>query len=151
MSGIHRNPSPEIGTVVSEQAKTIGDVISELKEELQEFIGTRAEMLRSEMGEKLRVIRMAAPVMFIGVLLLISAWLAFTGFLISIIVQAFMPNPWAYTVSFLIVSVLYLIVGGSAAYLGWRQLRATGMKPERTIHVLAQDRVWLQAEVKSQL
>jgi uncharacterized membrane protein YqjE len=145
----YRNITPEIGTVVSEHARTIGDIISELKTELQEFVATRLEMLRSEMGEKLRTLKMAAPAMLVGLLLLITAWFVFTGFLVCMIAQAFAPRPWAYALSFLVVAALYAVIGGTAAYVGWRQLRTTGMRPERTIHVLKQDRVWLQREVKS--
>jgi len=139
-------------------ARTVPEAINELKqelrqmkEELNEFLGTRVQMLRSEMGEKLRMIRLAAPTMAIGLVLLFTAWLVFTGFLVTIIAQPFMPSPWAYTISFVLVAVLYAIVGGAAAYLGWKQLRATGLKPERTIRVLEQDRIWLRTEAKSQL
>ncbi len=151
MPNANVKPMPGFGPVVTEHAHTVGDVISELKQELTDFISTRVAMLRSEMGEKLRMIKLAAPVVLVGALLLVSAWLVFTGFLVCIIAHAFMPSAWAYALSFLIVSVLYMIVGGAAAYLGWQQLRATGMKPERTIHVLEQDRIWLQTEAKSQL
>lgn len=137
--------------MINEHAKTVSEVIGELKEELKEFLSTRVEMLRSEMQEKLRTIKLAVPTMVIGFVLLLTAWLLFTGFLITIIAQAFMPGPWAYTISFILVAVLYAIVGGAAAYLGWTQLRNTGIKPKRTIGVLEQDRIWLQTEAKSQL
>ncbi len=150
MSNMNVKTTPETRTAVTEHAKTLGDVVAELKNELQDFISTRVAMLRSEMGEKLRMIRMAAPVVLIGILLLITAWLLFTGFLVCIIAQVFMPSPWAYSFSFILVAVLYAIVGGAAAYLGWQQLRATGLKPTRTIHVLEQDRIWLQTEAKTQ-
>ncbi len=151
MSSTYRNTAPEIATAVSEQTKTIGDVIWELKKELQEFVATRVEMLRSEMSEKLRMIKLAAPTVLVGLLLLVTAWFVFTGFLVCIIAQAFKPSHWAYALSFVLVAALYSIVGGAAAYLGWQQLRATGIKPARTIQVLEQDRIWAQAEVKSQL
>ena len=139
-------------------AKTVPEAIAELKlelnqlkQELNEFISTRVAMLRSEAGEKLRSIKMAAPTMVIGFVLLLTAWLLFSAFLVTIIAQVFMPSPWAYTISFVLVAALYTIVGGAAAYLGWKQLRDTGIKPERTIRVLEQDRIWLQTEAKSQL
>jgi membrane protein implicated in regulation of membrane protease activity len=137
--------------VINAHAKTLPEAIAELKDELKDFISTRATMLRSELGEKLRMIKLAAPVVLIGVLLLMTAWLLFTGFLVCIIAQAFAPSPWAYTLSFIVVAVLYAIGGGAAAYMGWKQLRSTGLKPERTIRVLEQDRIWLQTEAKSQL
>jgi len=131
--------------------KSIPEVVEELKEELQEFITTRFAMLRAEFDEKLTSFKMAAPVLAIGLVLLGSAWLVLTGFLVCIIAQAFAPSPWNFTVAFLVIGVLYAIVGGAAAYLAWQQLKEKGVKPERTIRVLKQDGVWLQTEAKTQL
>lgn len=131
--------------------KPITEVIEELKEELKEFVTTRLAMLRSELNDKLQSFKMAAPVLTIGIALLCTAWLLFTGFLVCIIAQAFAPNPWDYALSFILVTVLYAILGGLSAYLAWQQLKQKGIKPERTIRVLQQDRIWIQAEGKSQL
>ncbi|HKD85041.1 MAG TPA: phage holin family protein [Terriglobales bacterium] len=131
--------------------KPITEVIEELKEELKEFVATRLAMLRSELNEKYQSLKTAAPVLSIGIALLGTAWLLFTGFLVTIIAQAFAPNPWNYAISFILVTVVYAVVGGLAAYLAWRQLKQKGVKPERTIRVLQQDRIWLQTEGKSQI
>ncbi len=131
--------------------KTVPEVLTELKEELKEFLTTRVAMLRLEMGEKLHKIKVAAPMLVVGLLLLITAWLVFTGFLVTIIAQAFLPSPWAYVLSFIIVVALYAIAGGVAAMSGWKQLKQAGLKPERTIRVLEQDRIWIQTEAKTQL
>ncbi len=131
--------------------KSVPEVITELKEELKDFAGTRLQMLRSELNDKVQSFKMAAPIMLIGLLLLATAWLVLTGFLVVIIAHAFGPVSWNYTVSFLIVGVAYAIVGAAAAYLGWRELKQKGVKPERTIRVLQQDRIWLQTEGRTQL
>ncbi len=108
-------------------------------------------MLRAEISEKVQSFKMAAPVLTLGLALLLTAWFVLTGFLVCIIAAAFTPHPWAYTVSFLIVGVLYAIVGGAAAFLAWRQLKDKGIAPQRTIEVLKQDRIWLQNESRTQL
>ncbi len=131
--------------------KSIAEVIEDLKQDLQDFAATRIGMLRSELHEKLQAWKMALPVLIIGIMLLATAWLVLTGFLISIVAAAFSPAPWSYTVSFLIVGMLYGIIGAAAAYLAWRQLKEKGLKPERTIKVLKEDRIWLQTEAKTQL
>lgn len=136
---------------VSPNTKSIAEVIDDLKNELMDFAITRLEMLQSEIKEKVESFKMAAPVLSIGVVLLLTAWFVLTGFLICIVAAAFTPNPWAYTVSFLIVGVLYAIVGGAAAFLAWRQLKGKGIAPQRTIEVLKQDRIWLQNEGRAQL
>ena len=131
--------------------KPVTEVMEDLKDELKEFATTRLAMLRSEVNEKVQSFKMAAPVLTMGIALLGTAWLLFTGFLVCIIAQAFAPSAWDYAISFILVSVLYAIVGGLAAYLAWKQLKQKGVKPERTIRVLQEDRIWLQAEGKSQI
>ena len=136
------------GTVAS---KSVAEVIEDLRDELKEFVSTRIEMLRSEVNEKISTLKMNAPVLAIGLVLLLTAWFVLTGFLVCIIAAAFAPNPWAWTVSSLIVGVLYAILGGAAAMMAWRRLTQKGITPERTIKVLKQDGLWLQAEGKTQL
>ena len=131
--------------------KSVQETIADLKEELKDFFSTRVAMLRAEMSDKLRIIKMAAPTLVVGLFLLLTAWFVFTGFLIAIIAQAFMPSPWAYTLSFVIVAVLYAIIGGAAAFMAWRRLKALSLKPERTVRVLEQDRIWIQREAKTQV
>lgn len=131
--------------------KTVPEVVADLKEELKEFVATRLAMLRGEWNEKFETLKLSAPVLIIGLTLLWTGWLAFTGFLICIIAEAFLPSAWAFVISFIIVAVCYAIIGGGMAFAGYRQLREKGVKPERTIRVLQQDRIWLQTEGKTQL
>ena len=130
--------------------KPVQEVITDLKEELKEFLNTRFAMLRAEMTEKANNIRMVAPVLLIGVGLLLTAWVTFTG-LVIVLVAHLVPGPWAYVISFAIVTFAYGAIGAASAMYAWGKLKHTGVKPERTIRVLEQDRVWLQAEAKTQV
>jgi len=137
--------------VINAHAKNVPEVIADLKEEFKEFAGTRLAILRSEMTAKLQTWKMATPMLLIALVLLWTAWLAFSGFLICIIAQAFSGRAWALVISFIIVAVFYGIVGGVALLVAWKQLKETGMKPEHTVRVLEQDRIWLQTEARTQL
>jgi len=136
--------------VINGGTKTVTEVVEELKDEVIEFVTTRFAMLEAEFEEKAQWFKMAAPLLSIGVILLGTAWLLLTGFLVSIIAQAFAPNPWNWAVSFLIIGAFYAIVGGAAAYMAWRQLKDKRVKPERTLRILKQDTMWLR-EAKTQL
>ena len=142
---------PDTRTVITEHAKSVGEVVADLKEELQEFANTRLGILRSEMSRKLERIKLATPMLVVGVVMLWTAWLVLTGFLVCIIGEAFSPSRWAYAASFILVAVCYGIVGGVATTIAWKNLKETGLKPERTLRVLQQDRVWLQTEAKTQI
>lgn len=136
--------------MINGHSKTVQEVVIELREELKDFITTRLAMLRGEMNEKLRTVRMVAPMVVIGMVLLLTAWLVFTGFVITIVAHL-VPGAWAYVISFAIVTILYGLVGVATASYGWKRLKATSVKPERTIRVLEQDRIWIQSEARTQL
>ena len=131
--------------------KTVPEVIADLKEELKEFLNTRVAIFSAEMKQKLDNIKMGAPMLLGGLLMLLTAWFAFTGFVVCMIAQAFAPRAWAYVASFAIVTGLYAIAGGAMAAFAWKAMKGEGLKPERTINVLQQDRIWLQTEARTQL
>ncbi len=131
--------------------RSLAGVINELKDEIKEFLQTRYQMLVSEMREKLSSVKTAAPLLAAAVLLFLTAFLLFTLFLVSVIAVAFEGNPYAYALGFVIVMVLWSIVGGICAWLAVRELRAQGLAPKRTIKVLQDDKIWIQGEARSQL
>jgi len=130
--------------------KTIPEIVSDLKTELKDFIATRVAMLRSEMGEKWSRVKVALPSLMLGLAVLWTAWLLFTGVLVTLIGNAF-DSPLRYVYSLLIVFGAYLLPGGMLASSALRRLRQTSLKPERTLRTLKQDEVWLQTEAKTQV
>lgn len=137
--------------MINGNARSVIEVVEQLRDEFIEFVTTRIEMMEAEFDEKAQALRMSGPLLGIGMLVLVTAWLLFSGFLVCMIAQAFAPRPWNWALSFLVVSVLYAIVGGAAAYVAWRQLKDKGVKPERTLRVLKQDGLWLQTEAKERI
>ena len=109
--------------MTNRNTKTVTEVVEELKDEAIEFVSTRFAMLEAEFDEKVQWFKMSVPVLGLGAVLLGTAWLLLTAFLVCMIAQAFAPNRWNWAVSFLIIGVLYAIVGGAAAYMAWRQLK----------------------------
>lgn len=131
--------------------KSVPEIIADLKAELQDFVRTRIAIIRAEINEKVRDIKTAVPLLAAALLLALTAWFVVTALLVMIIGAAFLPHPWAYPLGLLIVSVVYLILGGLMGMAGWKQITKKSMKPERTIRVLQQDKLWIQEEGRAQL
>lgn len=131
--------------------KSVPEIIADLKTELQEFLSTRVAIVRAEINEKLHHIKTAVPLLVVALLLGLTAWFVITALLVMIIGVAFAPHPWAYPLALLIVSLLYLLLGGIMAMAGWKRLTAKGLKPERTIRVLQRDKIWIREESRAQL
>ena len=131
--------------------RTFGDIIGDTREELKEFVDTRITLLKAEMSEKMKMLKMAAPLAAIGILFLLTAYLLLSVALVGLVVAFFQGNPYRWAIAFAAVGVLWAIVGGIAAYFAMREFEPKELMPKRTIGVLKQDKIWIQSEVKSQI
>jgi len=130
--------------------RTIASILAETKDDLKQFFETRISLLRAELSEKLKVITRTAPLAAIALVLLGTAYLLFT--LALGLVLALLPgNPFRWCFAFLAVAVLWTIFGGAAAWMAKRRFALMQLVPTRTIGVLKDDGLWIQAEVKNQI
>lgn len=135
-----------INDVHTANGKSVTDVLQDFRNEFSTFVATRFQMLQEEMKQKATAMKAALPMVVIGIVFLLTAWFALTAALVVVIANAFPNNPWAYAISSAIVGVLYLIIGGICAIMGKNMLTKQGLKPEKTIRVLQEDKIWLQTE-----
>jgi len=127
--------------------RSLADVVNEIKVELKEFLVTRFEILRAEMNENFTALKAGIPMLLIGSVLGVMVLMLFTGALVALIAPAF-ENEFRWAIALAIVGVAYLIIGGAAAWMGYREVTARGLAPKRTINILKQDQVWLQNEAR---
>ena len=92
-----------------------------------------------------------APLAGVGALLLGTAYLLFTMALVGLVVAFFRDNPYRWFFAFAAVAVLWTVLGGIAAYFAKREFELKGLMPRKTIEVLKEDKIWIQAEAKNQL
>ena len=139
-----------INEVHTANGKTIVDVLHDFKSEFYGFAATRLQMLQEEMREKAATIKAALPMVVIGMVLLFTAWFLVTGLIVTVVatfVAGAMPSsPWIYPIAFGSVALLYLIFGAIFAMVGKNAMSKGGLKPEKTLRVLQEDKVWLQSE-----
>lgn len=135
-----------INDVHTNNGKSIADVLHEFKNEFSTFVATRLQMLQEEMKQKASAFKSALPLIVIGVLFLATAWFLFTGAIVAAIVIGLPGNPWAYVIAFGAVALVYGIVGLVLAMMGKSAFSKASFKPEKTMRVLQDDKVWLQTE-----
>lgn len=134
-----------------ENGRSLASTLAEMKIELLDVLDTRIELLKSELQEKGKILKAAAPLGALGLLLLVTAYLLFTLALVSLVVVAFQDNPYRWFFAFLIVASAWTVFGGIAVYFAKRELEMKTLLPQRTIEVLKGDKIWIQAEVKNQV
>lgn len=129
--------------------RPVGAIVHELAAETRSFVATRAEMFVSEMRENLSQWKAAFPMMMIGTVFAVSAWLVLTAALIAAIWVAFEPNPFAVFFACLIVGCGYLIFGAMLIAFGRRAIHDQPLFPKRTLRVLREDSKWFQQEANT--
>jgi biopolymer transport protein ExbB/TolQ len=136
---------------VADHEKSLAQIVSELKVDAKDFLDTRMQMLRSEVQTKLAIIKVSAPMLLIGAVLGMLAAFCLTGAFVAVIAAGLGGGIGSWALSLFIVGCCYLVVGGGAAYFGYKQFSSEGLAPKRTIKILKQDQVWLANEARSQL
>jgi uncharacterized membrane protein YqjE len=130
--------------------RTLAEVVSDMKEEFKQFAQTRIALLQAELREKSKTLKVAMLLGAVALVLLVTAYLLITLALVGLIATAFANNPYQWVLGFVIVGVLWSVIGGVCAYMAKRDIQARGIVPKRTIEVLKGDKIWLQSEARNQ-
>lgn len=124
--------------------RPLAAVIAELKNDLVQFLQTRYQMLMAEMKEKIDTWKSALPWLLVAVFLAFTAFLLLTGAAVVLLAMA-VGVGW----SLLIIGVVYLILAAISVAVVYGELKSQGIAPQRTLHVLQEDKLWLQKEARS--
>jgi uncharacterized membrane protein YqjE len=92
--------------------RSLAAIIAEMKGELQDFAQTRIEMFKTEFQEKVKTLKIAAPLAALAALLLATAYLLFTMALVGLAVVFLHDNPYRWFFAFAVVAVLWTLLGG---------------------------------------
>jgi len=128
--------------------KSLTQVLQEIKNDLSEFATTRYEMLLAEVKDKVRMFKLSLPMLGAAALMALGAFFAFTYAIVAVIAES-MDSKYAWFFGALIVTVVYAVVGSILGYLGYRELTAESLAPNRTMEVLKQDQRWIKDEARA--
>jgi uncharacterized membrane protein YqjE len=131
--------------------RTLADIATDIKEEIKEFVQTRVQLFQAEFREKVALLKIAGVLAAIAAILLATVYLLLTMGLVAVIAAVFTNSPYRWAFAFFGVAVLWLILGGAAAYFAKREFSLKGVMPRRTFEVLKGDKIWIQREAKDQL
>lgn len=131
--------------------RTLASVIAEIKEELKEFAGTRFTMLKTEISENAKRLKIAVPLAAVAAIFLLTTYLLITAALVSLVAALIAHSDFHWVFAFIIMAVLWGILGGTCAYLAKRELELRRILPGKTIGVLKGDKVWLEKEARNQI
>ena len=128
--------------------RSIQHVLYQIRDELRDFATTRYYMFREELKEKLTAWKTALLLLGIAMVLAIGAFFVFTYGLIALI-AAVIGGAWAWAIGAACVFLLYVLVAALCGWLGYKEIKAGGIVPERTLRVLKEDQMWIKNEARS--
>ena len=131
--------------------RSLSAIMAEMKEEVIEFAQTRIELFKNEAQQKMKTLKVAAPLGALGILLFGTAYLMFVLALVGVAVALFRDNPYRWFFAFAIVGVITAVLGLVAGYFAKREFELKGLMPKKTLEVLKGDQLWIQAEAKTRL
>ncbi len=132
-------------------ARSLSAIIGETKAEVGEFVHTRVQLLRSELQEKVATLKTGVPLAAAAIMLLGTAYVLLTLALVGLVSVAFTDNPYRWGLAFLIVGVLWSLLGAAIGYFAKREFQAESLTPRKTLDVLRGDKIWLEKEVRNQI
>jgi hypothetical protein len=130
-------------------ARSLGVIVSELRDELKQFLTTRLQMLKSELHDGLSAFRVGVPFAIGALLFIVTGFLLLSAAIVTIVADAFLGNPYAWTFGLIIVGVLWIILGGVAAFFAYNEFRSKPVFPKRTLEVLKADKTWIESEART--
>lgn len=131
--------------------RTWAEVVADIKEELKEFAQTRIQLFKTESRQKLALLKIGVLLAAAAIVLLATAYLLLTMGLVALVAALFTDHPYRWVFGFFGISILWSLLGGTAAYFAKREFALKGILPRRTLEVLKGDKVWLQREAKDHL
>jgi hypothetical protein len=143
------NQNPNIYPI--DEHPSFRGVVNEVKLELREFITTRVALFRKEMKQKAGSLKFAAPMIAVGALCLLAAFVFVNVAIVAVIAAALGGAVMSWCYSALILCGFYGVIGGAMAWIGMREIRGTGLVPTHTLEVLKKDQHWMQQEAKTQV
>jgi uncharacterized membrane protein YqjE len=130
---------PEVGTNTHRHQESIGDLLRELASESTALVRGEIELAKQEIRES--ITRAGRGLVFMGAAALVG-WLALST-LVAAVVLALVPVLGG-ALAGLAVTVALAVTAGILVLLGWRRLKSTRFKPEKTLESLKEDKRWLK-------
>ena len=131
--------------------RPLGDILLEMKRQFIDLVATRIRIFRAEFDETKQSLKGSVPLLMGAAVFLGTAYLLLVGAVVFLLSVVFIQSSFRWFFAFLIVGVVWAIVGAVFAGLARNQLRTRGTFPRKTMEVLKADGLWLRDEVKNPL
>jgi Putative Actinobacterial Holin-X, holin superfamily III len=124
--------------------RSLASALLEIRDDLKMFAQTRAQLLRAEISEKMRTWKSSMVFLTLAAIFLLTGWFTSVFAVIALLNSWIVSGRYGWFLGGLIVSAILLVSGALCGRAGYRAIKASGVKPTRTLRVLKQDQEWIQ-------
>lgn len=128
--------------------RSLASELAGIKDELKTFFQTRAQILQAEAREKVRRWKSSIVLLALAAVFLLTGWFTFVFAVVALLHTWIASGTYAWFWGGLIVSVILLVAGAVCGQVGYKRIKASGMKPTRTLRILKQDQEWIQKQAR---
>ena len=122
----------------------LGELLKQLAQDSATLVRQELMLAKAELRQNVSSLVKDAVMIAVGAVIALLGGLVFVAFLVVLLGDV-LNNYW---LGALIVSVLFLLVGGLLAMSGMKKLQKGEVAPTRTIETLKEDKEWLQNEIQ---
>jgi len=129
--------------------KSFASEMAQIRDDVRRFVETRLLLLRTEIKQKVRAWRGSVILLAMAAVFLLSAWFSFVFALVALVRAWLASTGYGWLGGALVVAGVFLILGGICGVSGYQGIKASGLKPTRTLRVLRQDQEWIRRQARS--
>jgi uncharacterized membrane protein YqjE len=134
-----------------ESRRKVAEILSQMRDEFVDFVETRVTMLRTELQDSWNTVKSTIPLVAVAATFLGTAFLLLTGALVGLVLAAFPNSAYRWFFSCAIVGLFWGVIGAAAVQFALRKFKLRNVVPRRTLEVLRNDRLWIEAELRGRL
>lgn len=122
-----------------ERERSFGELLSQLATNSAALVRDEIELAKQELREKAGSLRSGIITVAIGAVLALLALMTLCAAAVIGLAKIMDAGLAA-----LMVGVALAVIGGAIAFIGFRQIKNTTLKPDQTIRTLKEDKEWLK-------
>jgi putative superfamily III holin-X len=125
------------------QERSLGELFSDLTRDMSTLIRQETQLATTEMTQKAARVGKSSGVLVGGALIFYAGFFALLWAIVYGLTSLF---GWPIAVSFLVVAIVVLVIGGIMVWRGYDTLRKTDFAPRQTVETIKEDAQWAKEQ-----
>jgi len=140
---IRQDARQDVRQGTGQQERSLGELFGDLTRDMSTLIRQETQLATTEMTQKATRAGKSASILAGGALV---AYAGFFALLWAIVYGLTSLFGWSLWLSFLVVAIIVLAIGGFVAWRGYDTLKNTDLMPRQTVETIKEDAQWAKEQ-----